>query len=100
MKKEWFKGAWLRWLAHPLTIFKYIRDVLTGRYTAYSRGKLIVAILVIVYILLPFDFLHDWVAGFGWIDDAAIAVWALSSLDYELTRYNEYRKALKEGEAN
>ncbi len=87
MKKEWFKGTWLKWLAHPSIIYHYMKDVFTGKYKDYSRGKLIVIFIAIIYVFLPFDFLHDWVFAVGWIDDAAIVAWALSSLDSELEKY-------------
>ncbi len=94
-KLNWFKGTWLKWLAHPGVIFHYVKDVLSGKYKGYSVFKFVLPLLALIYVLSPFDFLHDWLVPLGWMDDAAIVAWALSTLDKEMDKYYSYRKQIE-----
>jgi uncharacterized membrane protein YkvA (DUF1232 family) len=50
--------------------------------------KLLLTLLVIAYVLLPYDFLPDFIVGLGWLDDIGL----LSALWYYLYAGRSHRK--------
>lgn len=64
----------------------YLRDVYQGKYTAYSRRALTLAVAALVYVVSPLDLVPDFVPA-GLLDDATIIAWAIAQLTAELKRY-------------
>ncbi len=69
-------------------MYNYVKDVLSGKYTEYSRGNLLVIIGAMLYVVSPFDTIADFIP-FGLVDDAAIIMWAMDRVKEELEKYGE-----------
>ena len=69
-----------------------VRDVLLGRYTGLSKGKLFLMALAIGYIVSPIDLLPEAILTIpGLADDAIVTAWLIGSVLTESTRYLEHR---------
>jgi uncharacterized membrane protein YkvA (DUF1232 family) len=71
---------------HPLSarlvaVLPMLRDSFTGRWVGAPRGRLIAAMLGLVYVVSPLDLMPEILLGpFGLGDDLAIAVFAVAGL--------------------
>ena len=74
-----------------LLIKDYLFDVTTGRYKGYDVKKLVVIIGAVIYVVNPFDFLHDFIPP-GLIDDLSIVAWALKEASAELEKYKQSKE--------
>ena len=74
-------------------LYDYIKDVIQGRYKAYSKSALTLAVAAILYVISPFDILPDLIP-FGFVDDIAIVTWAIAKLEEELQKYKIGKEAL------
>jgi uncharacterized membrane protein YkvA (DUF1232 family) len=69
-----------------------VRDVLLGRYSGLSRGKLVLMALAVGYIVSPIDLLPEAILTIpGLADDAIVTAWLIGSVLTESTRYLEHR---------
>ena len=67
-------------LERVASIPRLVRDVLRGRYDGLSRGRLLLMLLGVVYVVSPVDLLPEALLTIpGLADDAAVAVWLVSS---------------------
>ncbi len=69
------------------TLLQMIRD----RRYRMSTTTLIILVVSIVYILFPFDLLHDYIPILGWIDDGFVLLLLLKRLKSEVQRYNRFK---------
>ncbi len=75
-------------------LYDYITDVIHGRYKAYSKSALTMALAAILYVISPLDILPDLIP-FGFVDDIAIVTWAIAKLEEELQKYKVGKEALE-----
>jgi uncharacterized membrane protein YkvA (DUF1232 family) len=73
-----------------MTIYSYLKDIVSGRYRNYNSTHLALIVAALVYLVSPLDFVADFVP-LGLIDDVAIISWALNRLGDELSRYSQWR---------
>jgi uncharacterized membrane protein YkvA (DUF1232 family) len=60
---------------------RLVRDVLLGRFTDVSRGRLALMALAVLYIVSPVDLLPEAVLTLpGMIDDVAVAGWLVAAV--------------------
>ncbi len=60
---------------------RLVRDVLTGRFTGVSRGRLALMALALLYIVSPIDLLPEAILTLpGLVDDVAVAGWLVAAV--------------------
>ncbi|MDK2918247.1 MAG: hypothetical protein PWQ37_980 [Candidatus Petromonas sp.] len=64
---------------------KVLPNYLLDKNVGFLKKTLIISMLL--YVFLPFDILPDPVLGFGFIDDAVLAVYIISKVSDELDKY-------------
>ena len=69
-------------------LFPRIRDFWKGNYRDVSAKSIAIFVAALAYIISPFDFIPDWILGFGQIDDAVILGLSLYFLEKDLQRIN------------
>lgn len=75
--------------ARIASIPRLVRDVLRGRYDGLSRGRLLLMVLAVFYIVSPIDLLPEAILTIpGLADDAAVAAWLVAAL---MTATSAYR---------
>ena len=58
-----------------------IVDVMTGRWTGVGRGRIVLSLLGLAYVISPLDFIPELLLGpFGIADDITMAAVAVASL--------------------
>ena len=71
----------VRFTQRVAAVPRLTRDVLLGRWSGLSRGRLGLMALAVLYILSPVDLLPEAVLTLpGLADDAAVAAWLIASL--------------------
>ena len=68
-------------MARVGSIPRMVRDVLRGDFDGLSRGRLLMMVLAVLYIVSPVDLLPEAILTIpGLADDAAVAAWLVASL--------------------
>jgi uncharacterized membrane protein YkvA (DUF1232 family) len=68
-------------LARIASIPRLVRDVVRGDYDGVSRGRLLLMVLALLYIVSPVDLLPEAILTIpGLADDAAVAAWLIASV--------------------
>jgi len=63
------------------SIPRMVRDVFRGDYDGLSRGRLLMMVLAVLYIVSPVDLLPEAILTIpGLADDAAVAAWLVASV--------------------
>ena len=67
--------------ARVASIPRMVRDVFRGDYDGLSRGRLLMMVLAVLYIVSPVDLLPEAILTIpGLADDAAVAAWLVASV--------------------
>lgn len=72
-----------------------IKDYASGEYTEIPYGSIIMAIAAVAYFVMPFDFVPDFIAGLGYVDDLAIISLVLKQVQADLEKYKDWREKRK-----
>lgn len=73
-------------------LFLLIGDFVTGRYRNISPLSGVIFFLAIVYLILPFDLVSDFIPGLGQLDDMAFLLACLFFLEKDLYRYQDWKE--------
>ena len=65
----------------------------TGAYPGLSKANLLLIAGAVVYFLMPTDLLPDFIFGAGYIDDAMVITWVISTTKEELAKFKHWRAA-------
>jgi uncharacterized membrane protein YkvA (DUF1232 family) len=62
------------------TLLRMLRAYATGEYREVPWKTLVLVIGAVVYFVVPFDLVPDFIAGVGLLDDAAVIAWTVKSV--------------------
>ena len=65
----------------------------TGAYHGLSKANLLLIAGAVVYFLMPTDLLPDFIFGAGYVDDAMVITWVITTAREELDRFKRWRAA-------
>ena len=65
----------------------------TGAYPGPSKANLLLIAGAVVYFLVPTDLIPDFIAGAGYVDDAMVITWVISTTKEELAKFKRWRAA-------
>lgn len=68
-----------------------INSFIKRQYTDIPTGLVIIAIGVVLYFVLPFDIIPDFIPGIGHLDDATVAMAAMYLIKNDLDEYMKWR---------
>jgi|GEM_PF-704784 len=68
------------------------RDLLNGSYTRFPYRAAGAFLLALAYIVFPADLLADVVPVVGWLDDGVVTLLCLKMAEYDLKRYETWKK--------
>lgn len=68
-----------------------VRDFVLGKYRRVPLWSILVFLGAGAYVLFPFDFIPDYIPGFGQIDDAIVALVCLFLLEKDLSAYKQWK---------
>lgn len=78
-------------LKDAVMLFHYVCDIVSGRYKGYNGRQLTLVVAVLLYVVSPLDLIPDFLAGIGFLDDAALVSYAIRLVDKELCRYLQWK---------
>ena len=64
-----------------------------GTYPGVSKTNLLLIAGAVVYFLMPTDLLPDFIVGAGYVDDAMVITWVITTAREELDRFKRWRAA-------
>ena len=68
-----------------------VRDTVSGRYDGLGRGRLVMMLVALTYIVAPIDLVPEaFLTVPGLLDDAAVAAWLIATLMGATTAYREW----------
>ncbi|MCA0330917.1 MAG: DUF1232 domain-containing protein [Actinobacteria bacterium] len=75
-------------MARVASIPRLMRDVVTGRYDGLGKGRLLLMLLALGYIVSPIDLVPEALLTIpGLADDAAVAAWLIAATVGATTGY-------------
>ena len=73
-------------------LFRLVKNWSKGRYRKVNYKSLVVIMAATLYFLNPFDFIPDFLAGFGFVDDFAVLTYVIRTLKRELADFATWEK--------
>lgn len=58
-------------------LMRLVRAWVNGTYRPIPWTSIILAIGALIYFVMPFDFIPDFIVGLGLVDDAAVIAWVV-----------------------
>lgn len=71
-------------------MWRMVRSWQQGKYKVAPKGVLISAVAALIYFVVPFDFLPDFILGTGLFDDAAVLAFVLRSVQGDLKKFSDW----------
>ena len=71
---------------------RLLRADVQRKYTDIPWQSLLLITAAIVYFLMPFDLIPDFIVGLGLIDDLALMGWALRSVKSDIDAFREWER--------
>jgi len=63
-----------------------------GTYRDVTRKSIVIVIAVLLYFIMPFDLVPDFIPGLGYLDDITLIGWLFSTLSKELVLFEEWHQ--------
>tara|TARA_Y100001960_G_scaffold37552_1_gene35755 strand:- start:71 stop:544 length:474 start_codon:yes stop_codon:yes gene_type:complete len=75
-----------------ITFIQLCKSWLSGDYRDISKSAIVSLLAAIMYFLIPFDVLPDFIFGFGYLDDVAVARYVLKTLRGEIEAFRLWQR--------
>lgn len=75
-------------LRHPSALWRFFRD------KDAPKAPRVLAVLALLYVVLPFDLVPDLIPVVGWLDDLGVASLALGFVASRAAAYSNEKQAL------
>ena len=82
-----------------ILLYFYVTDIINGRYHDFRKSRLILIVAVLIYVVSPFDLIPDFIAGVGFLDDAALISYIIRMSDKELSRYYKWNRRQRDSQS-
>jgi uncharacterized membrane protein YkvA (DUF1232 family) len=79
-------------------IFRLLRAWLKRDYRDVSKKSLIVLVGALVYLLMPFDAIPDFIPALGLTDDVTVIAMALTAAKSEIEKFRQWEAAEAQNE--
>lgn len=73
-------------------LIRLVRAWAKGSYKDVPITTIILAVAAIIYFVSPVDFIPDWIPVVGYLDDAAVVAFVISSIGNDLQRFREWER--------
>lgn len=73
-----------------------LQDYMKGEYKQIPYGSIILTTAGVLYFVIPFDFVPDFISGLGFVDDLAVVTLAVKQIESDLEKYKDWREERKE----
>ncbi|RAU84508.1 YkvA family protein [Pontibacter arcticus] len=69
---------------------RMIKAAMAGEYKGIPTSTIVGGIAVILYFLMPIDLIPDFIPVLGFLDDATLIAWFMTSIKSELDRFTDW----------
>lgn len=69
---------------------RMIKAVMAGDYNGIPSSTLVGGVAVLIYFISPLDLIPDMIPVIGFLDDATLLAWFMTSIKSELDKYKEW----------
>lgn len=73
-----------------MTALRLLRAYARGQYRDVPWQSLVLIVAAIVYFVMPLDLVPDFLAGFGFLDDAVLLGWTLKTVEDVLADFEAW----------
>ena len=63
-----------------------------GEYEGISRQALVAVTAALLYFVVPFDVIPDFLLGWGFVDDAAVVGYVMTTLAAEMDAFRQWQE--------
>jgi uncharacterized membrane protein YkvA (DUF1232 family) len=77
-------------------LFELVKAYSKGEYRKISTSSLLTVIGAIIYFVSPIDFVPDFIAGLGIIDDAAVIAFTFKQISTDLEKFKQWKDTRKD----
>jgi len=77
-----------------------VSDYLDGEYNKLPLSTIVTVFGGILYVVLPFDFIADFLPVIGWVDDTAVLACIALAEQNDVKEYLEWKKSTESNDAN
>ena len=94
------KGVFSK-VKHQLSLFiQVVKDYASGDYRVIPKHSIIAILAALVYIIVPFDAIPDFIPGVGFIDDLSVITFVLNQASKDLKKYELWKTDTPSESAN
>jgi uncharacterized membrane protein YkvA (DUF1232 family) len=86
------KGALKEVWDYLMTFLRLLKSYANGSYREMHWDSMIMIVTTVAYFLMPMDLIPDFIVGFGFLDDAALLSWTMSSLKSDIDKFVEWER--------
>jgi uncharacterized membrane protein YkvA (DUF1232 family) len=72
------------------TLIRLVRNFISGRYRQISTKTIVIGVATLLYFLMPFDLVPDFIPALGLMDDLSLMAWFIRAFQGELVKYQEW----------
>jgi uncharacterized membrane protein YkvA (DUF1232 family) len=72
-----------------------LKDYMKGEYKQIPYGSVILTTAAVLYFVMPFDFVPDFISGLGFVDDLAVVTLAVKQIEADLEKYKDWHEKRK-----
>lgn len=85
------KGALTQIWEQMQLLFSVAKDYANGSYTTIPKGSIVAIVAGLLYFISPLDLIPDFIAVFGFIDDAFILSLVYKQVAKDLEKYQAWK---------
>ncbi len=74
------------------TMLRLLRAYAAGQYREIPWRSLLTLIGAVVYFVMPFDVIPDFILGIGLLDNIAVIGWTLTAIKSDIDRFTTWEK--------
>lgn len=84
-----FKEVW----DSLMSLLRLLRAYARKDYRNISWQHLVLVVAAVLYFLAPIDVIPDWIAGLGFLDDAAVVAWVIKTVKRDLDEFRKWESS-------
>lgn len=73
-----------------LVLVRFVRAYASGDYRQVPTQTVLLLVAAVLYFVMPFDVIPDFVVGLGFVDDAAVIAWVVKTVSGELEAFRRW----------
>ena len=94
-KSQRYRGLLKKCWDDLTALIRLVRAYINGEYKDVSWETIVLSIAAIIYFINPIDLIPDFIPGIGFIDDAAVIAFTITSIHKDLDKFREWERSAR-----